>query len=70
MRYRKSGKLTKTHLILYGLCAGIWTVNIILKLFGGAKAWDIGLTIFCAVIWTAVLAVSAARYRRQTGEEN
>ena len=51
MRERKFRKLTKTNLILYGLCAGIWTMNTFLKLAGGADAWDIGLTIFCAVIW-------------------
>ena len=70
MRERKHMKLTKAHLGLYGLCAGIWTMNTFLKLSGGAETWDIGLTLFCAVTWYAVLAVSVARYRGQAEEED
>ena len=62
---KKNRKITKTLLILYGLCAVIWTAGTIMKLVYGTTVLDITLSLLCAVIWTFLLIIMIRRYRNQ-----
>ena len=69
MKERRNGKVTKGLLIIYGLCAVIWTALTIMKLAGGTTAVDLALTAFCAVIWTGLLIRYVLLYRKQRSKE-
>ena len=60
---KQNKKVTKLLLFLYGLCAVIWTANVILRLVAGAVALDIALSLLCAVIFTI------RRYRIQQNSD-
>ncbi len=65
MKNRNNRKITKSFLVLYGLCAFIWWVSTILKFSLGTTGWDAGLSVFCAVLWTIVFIVWIRRYKNQ-----
>lgn len=66
---KQNKKVTKLLLFLYGLCAVIWTANVILRLAFGAVALDIALSLLCAVIWIFLLIVTIRRYRIQQNSD-
>ena len=69
MKNWNNRKITKGLLVLYGLCALIWWINIIMKLYLGTTGWDAGLSAFCAVFWTFVFIVWVRRYKRQQEDQ-
>ncbi len=62
-------KVTKFMVVIYTICAFVWVAGAIIKIIGGAAGWDLGLTVFCAVIWTLLMIITIRRYRRQQGED-
>lgn len=66
---RNSVKVTKFMVVIYTICAFVWMAGAIIKFLGGAAGWDLGLTVFCAVVWTFLMAVTIYRYRKQQGKE-
>ena len=60
---KKPSRLT---VILYGVCAVIWTITAILKVayqtYNDSVFWFV-LNVLCAVIWIAAFVVNLKRYR-------
>ena len=57
--------------ILYGLCAVIWTIrgmlDIVFKTYSDSGFWFV-MNILCAVLWIAAFIVSLKRYRSNKDE--
>ena len=67
----EKGKIKKINVILYGICAVIWTARAVLEI--AYRTYDLHpgrfiLNIVCALIWIAAFAVCLKRYR-ENGEE-
>ena len=60
---KKPSRLT---VILYGVCAVIWTIRAILEVayqtYKDSVFWFV-LNVLCAVIWIAAFVVNLKRYR-------
>ena len=60
---KKPSRLT---VILYGVCAVIWTIRVILEVayqtYNDSVFWFV-LNVLCAVIWIAAFVVNLKRYR-------
>ena len=57
--------------ILYGLCAVIWTVRVVLEVVYQTYTYSIPwfiLNVFCAIIWTVGFVLNLKRYRAQKEE--
>jgi len=62
----KNNRIASKRLIaLYALCAVLWNILAIMKAVNGASSFDLGITIFCAIIWTVLMAITIYRYRTQ-----
>ncbi len=66
---KKSSRLT---VILFGICAVIWTIRAILdvvyRTYSDTVFWFI-LNILCAIIWIAAFVINLKRYRSNKGEQ-
>ena len=47
----------------------IWTALSIMKMADGASGWDLGLTVFCGVLWIFTFVLSIVKYRKQENME-
>ena len=57
-------KTVKYLTIIYTLCAIIWSINSYLKWTDGDRGIDLGLTVFCAILWIISSVLSIMRYHK------
>ena len=65
-------KISLLAVILYGLCAVIWTARIVLEVVYQTYTYSVGLfilNVFCAIIWTVGFVLNLKRYRTQKEEK-
>ena len=65
---KNNRKLTKRLLVLYCICAVLWSAVSIMKYADGITGLSLWLPVFCAVIWTGLFIVMIRRYRKQNEE--
>jgi len=62
---------TKATLIIYYLCAIIWSISLILDIVNSQEEPIVLiLHIFCAVVWTFCAVIWTIRYRKEKKESN
>lgn len=64
-------KVSRLSVILYAVCAVIWTIRAILeiiyKTYNDSVFWFV-MNILCAALWIAAFIVNVKRYRSNTDE--
>lgn len=65
---KNNRKISTRLLALYALCAVLWSIVAIMKAVGGSTGFDLGLPLFCAVVWTGLAAASFRIYRKQQNQ--
>lgn len=69
---RKMKKVSVVTVVLYGLCAMMWTVRAILEIvyrtYQDSAFW-FGMNVLCGVIWAAAFIKTFRRYRAQKAEK-
>lgn len=62
-------KRSRFTVVLYGVCAVLWTIRAILDLVYQTYRYalfSVALNILCAIVWMIAFAVMLNRYRQQT----
>lgn len=64
-------KTTKAVVILFGLCAVLWSIRAVLevihKTYADSVFWFC-LNVFCAILWIVCFFVNLKRYRSEKDE--
>jgi uncharacterized membrane protein len=70
---KEKKKTTKFTVILYALCAILWTVSAVLEVsyqtYTESVFWFV-MNLLCAVIWIAAFLVNLKRYQRDRSERD
>ena len=62
---------TKATLIIYYLCAIIWSITLILDIAGSQEEPIVLiLHIFCAIVWSVCAVIWTIRYRKEKKESD
>lgn len=63
---RENNKPNKATVVIYGVCAVIWTIRAIFEIayqtFNDSVFWFL-LNVLCAVVWIAAFIVNMKKYR-------
>jgi hypothetical protein len=65
-------KTSKFSIILYAICAVIWTIRVILEVVSGTYSdsdfWFV-MNVLCALVWIGAFLVNLKRYRSDQAEQ-